>query len=141
MSRTKFRVLPFVIALLPADILLLVVLIVTDIVSFPLRLLRRKQPPSKPVDISSVTIQILNWDGLHLLKECLPKLFEALRHHFNLTGSRPTVQVVDNGSHDGSVEYVETHFPEVRVIALDRNYGYAIGNNKGLAHVRSEIVV
>ena len=141
MNRTKLRVLPFVIALLPVDILLSAVVIAVDIVSLPLRILRGQPFTMKSADTSSVTIQILNWDGLHLLKACLPKLTEAVQHHFDETGNRLAVQVVDNGSRDGSVEYVEKYFPDMRVVALDRNYGYAIGNNKGLSHVRSEIVV
>jgi GT2 family glycosyltransferase len=39
------------------------------------------------------------------------------------------------------VEFLQRNFPDVRVVALDRNYGFSIGNNKGLEHVRSEIVV
>ena len=48
---------------------------------------------------------------------------------------------MDNGSRDGSVEFLREKFPAVRVVPLDRNYGFSIGNNLGAAEVRSDIVV
>lgn len=66
---------------------------------------------------------ILNWNGLELLKKFLP------------TASRLTVSdeadliVADNGSADGSVAWIRQNHPEVRIIGLDRNYGFAEGYN------------
>ncbi len=66
---------------------------------------------------------ILNWNGLELLKKFLP------------TASRLTVSdeadliVADNGSADGSVAWIRENHPEVRIIRLDRNYGFAEGYN------------
>lgn len=66
---------------------------------------------------------ILNWNGLELLKKFLP------------TASRLTVSdeadliVADNGSADGSVAWIRENHPEVRIIGLDRNYGFAEGYN------------
>ena len=42
------------------------------------------------------------------------------------------VVVVDNGSVDDSVTWVKEHFPWVEVISLDKNYGFSIGNNRGI---------
>lgn len=46
--------------------------------------------------------------------------------------------VVDNGSTDGSVELMRKSFPEVRVVPLDRNEGFAGGLSKGIAHAQGE---
>jgi GT2 family glycosyltransferase len=142
MSSSKLRMLPFVGLLLPLDLLVACIVIASAFVSIPLRLFRRREARViGPVDLSFVTIQILNWDGLHLLEESLPALMEAVRRHSDRSGAKHEVVVVDNGSQDGSVEFLRRNFPEVRVVALDRNYGFSLGNNKGLEHVRSDIVL
>ncbi|MBI4473717.1 MAG: glycosyltransferase family 2 protein, partial [Acidobacteria bacterium] len=82
----------------------------------------------------SVTIVIVNWDGKHLLEECLPSVIEA-------AGNSADILVVDNGSRDGSVELIKQQFPTVRILALDENYGFGGGNNRGAAAVQSDIVV
>jgi GT2 family glycosyltransferase len=79
----------------------------------------------------------VNWDGRQLLAECLPSVVEAVQHD----GGKHEILVVDNGSTDGSVDYVRQHFPCVQVLALDRNYGFAEGNNRGIAQAKTDIVV
>ena len=64
-----------------------------------------------------IDVVVPNWNGLAILPSCL----EALRAQ---TFTRFRVMVVDNGSEDGSVEYLREHYPEVRVLALDRNGGF-----------------
>lgn len=49
--------------------------------------------------------------------------------------------MVDNGSTDGSVQYLTKKFPQVRVLALDKNYGFATGNNKGAKLAKGELLV
>ncbi|MGH9638831.1 MAG: glycosyltransferase, partial [Bryobacteraceae bacterium] len=51
------------------------------------------------------------------------------------------VIVVDNASTDGSVAFLQEHFPSVRVIALERNLGFGGGSNEGFRAARNEIVV
>jgi GT2 family glycosyltransferase len=58
-----------------------------------------------------VAVLVINYNGKHYLKECL----ESLK---NQTYSDYDVYVVANGSVDGSVRYVDEHFPWVRVIAF-----------------------
>ncbi|MCL5073810.1 MAG: glycosyltransferase, partial [Actinobacteria bacterium] len=48
--------------------------------------------------------------------------------------------MVDNGSTDGSVEFVRSNFPEVEVLVLNKNSGYAGGNNEGFKHARGQYV-
>lgn len=69
---------------------------------------------------------ILNWNGLNLLQQLLPGV------------SRDTVCdqcdliVADNGSDDGSVEWVRQNCPEVKILAFDKNYGFAEGYNRAI---------
>jgi len=143
MTASKLRVLPFVVLLLPLDLMVSCIVIPLVVLSIPLRFFRRRKAKklTHRVDISFVTIQILNWDGLHLLKESLPTVCEAVRRHCERTGTKHEVLVVDNGSRDGSVEFLQRNFPDVRVVALDQNYGFSKGNNRGLEYVRSDVVV
>ena len=133
MSLAKLRTAAFVALLFPLDCLVAFAILTTDLLTAPLRMFQRKPEPIPPLDLTSVTIQILNWDGKHLLQECLPSVLEAVRPD--------EVLVVDNGSRDGSIEFLKARFPEVRILALDRNYGFAVGNNRGFEHVRTDIVV
>jgi GT2 family glycosyltransferase len=48
--------------------------------------------------------------------------------------ARYKVVVVDNGSSDNSASLVKENFPWVDVVALDKNYGFSVGNNKGIAY-------
>ena len=93
----------------------------------------RRVPAINPPQTSTVTIQILSWDGRPLLEEFLPSVLEAV-------GSNEVV-VVDNGSTDDTVEFLRTKFPRVRVVQLDRNYGFSGGNNRGMKQVTTDIVV
>jgi GT2 family glycosyltransferase len=51
------------------------------------------------------------------------------------------VCVADNGSTDESVSWLQAHCPDVRLIVLDKNYGFADGYNKALEQVEAEYVV
>lgn len=141
MNFSKLRTLPVLVLLLPMDILVAGAILIADLILSPLRLLRRDPKKLIPAKVASVTIQILNWDGLHLMKECLPSVVESVRRHLEVSGSTPEILVVDNGSSDGSVDYLRKYFPDVRVMTLDRNYGFSVGNNKGFQSVHADIVV
>lgn len=73
-----------------------------------------------------VRIGIVSWNTAELLDRCLAAVPDAL------AGLDAEVVVVDNGSSDGSVDVAHRH-PSVRVIANDRNLGYAAGMNQALA--------
>lgn len=72
---------------------------------------------------------ILNWNGIELLKEYLPA---AVRH---TVSAEADLIVADNGSEDDSVRWIRTNFPEVRIIELGRNYGFAEGYNRAVSRV------
>jgi GT2 family glycosyltransferase len=82
--------------------------------------------------MASVSVVMLNWNGLVLLPGCL----DSLRH----CGEPLELIVVDNGSTDGSLEYLRSQ-PDVVLIANATNTGYAPGNNAGIARARSEFVL
>lgn len=69
---------------------------------------------------------ILNWNGEKLLREFLPSVVE----HTSTTIA--TVIVADNGSTDGSLQLLATEFPQVEVMAFDKNYGFAEGYNRAI---------
>ena len=76
----------------------------------------------------SVAIIIVNWNQKKPLATCLSSLKNKTAY------ADYHVIVVDNGSSDGSVQVVKEDFPWADVIALNKNYGFSIGNNKGIAH-------
>jgi len=81
--------------------------------------------------IPFVSIIVLNWNGKHHLNECLDSLL-------SLDYPRYKVVVVDNGSKDGSVEFVEFHYPNIHLIRNEKNLGFAEGNNVGIRFALSQ---
>lgn len=75
-----------------------------------------------PAPSSRIAIVILNWNGATMLEHYLPGILEHSK------GAE--VIVADNASTDDSVKMLERDFPDVRVIALSRNWGYAGGYNQ-----------
>lgn len=69
---------------------------------------------------------ILNWNGLKLLQQFLP---DVVRH---TVSQKCEVIIADNGSTDGSVEWVKATFPEVRILSFEENMGFAAGYNKAI---------
>lgn len=82
------------------------------------------------------SIVIPNWNGKDLLEKYLPSVVAAVLRH---PGSE--IIVVDNASTDGSAEYVEANFPEVRVLRLPENLGFGGGSNAGFREAKNDIVV
>lgn len=72
-----------------------------------------------------VAFVIVNWNGKKLLKNCLDSVFGQTYSNFE-------VYFVDNGSNDGSSDFVSKHYPEVEIIQLKENTGFARGNNIGI---------
>ncbi len=75
--------------------------------------------------VGKAAIIIVNWNGKRFLKDCLNSVFKQTYKNFD-------VYFVDNGSTDGGVKYVGEYFPKVKIIRLDKNYGFAKGNNEGI---------
>lgn len=83
-----------------------------------------------PVAGKKLAVIILNWNGLGLLKQFLPTA-----ERFT-TGPEADLIVADNGSADGSVEWIRREHPGVKVIELGENYGFAEGYNRAIAQTR-----
>jgi len=97
---------------------------------------RRSAPPSEKVSAHSASVVIPNWNGRDLLEKYLPSVIAAVDGN-----ASNEVIVVDNGSTDGSVEFVRQHFPSVNLIALPKNLGFGGGSNVGFRAARNDIVV
>lgn len=80
-----------------------------------------------------VSVVTLNYNGKRFLKG----LFDSLRE---CTYPNLEIIMVDNCSHDDSVQFVKAHYPEVKVHQNDQNYLYAGGNNRGLALANGEYI-
>ena len=81
--------------------------------------------------MDKLAIVILNWNGVDMLRQYLPIVLRYSRDD-------ATIYVADNASTDDSVAFVKAHFPEVRLILLERNWGFAEGYNRALAQVEAE---
>lgn len=93
-------------------------------------------PPSTRPNTAAASIVIPNWNGRDLLEKYIPPLLIATRNHPD-----NEIIVVDNASADGSAAYLKQHFPSVRVLELEKNYGFGGGSNRGFAAAKNDIVV
>jgi GT2 family glycosyltransferase/glycosyltransferase involved in cell wall biosynthesis len=83
------------------------------------------------------SIIISSWNGRHLLETCLPRVLRAVARE----GGDHEVIVVDDASTDDTVEYVRAEFPEVRLIALERNLRFAGANNAAAREAKGDVLV
>ncbi len=85
-------------------------------------------------DSPTVSVIVVNYNGLSFLKNC----FDSL-----LTSTSPDTELlmVDNGSTDESVAFMERHYARVRIIKSATNLSYSGGNNLGIRHARGRYVV
>ena len=72
-----------------------------------------------------VSIIILNWNGLEHLETCLPSVIGQTYENIEII-------VVDNGSTDGSVEYVQQNYDTIKLVCNSTNVGFSKGNNIGI---------
>lgn len=89
---------------------------------------------AKTPDAASLAVIIPNWNGERFLRTCLTSLREQNFADFEAI-------LVDNGSTDGSVALVSEDFPEVRLVSLRENRGFAAAANAGIKASNSECVV
>lgn len=84
--------------------------------------------------MSLVSIIIVNYNGRHLLKECLESIYNQ---------SYPSIEIimVDNDSKDGSVEFIAQLFPDVKVVKLHTNTGFSGGNLEGFKYTDGDYIM
>ncbi len=73
-------------------------------------------------------VVILNWNGLQHLQHYLPRVVN--------TTPDADIVVADNGSTDGSVRWLREAMPQLQLILLDKNYGFAEGYNRALKQLQ-----
>lgn len=79
-----------------------------------------------------VVVQILSYNGLEFLEECVSSYLQNNYENFQIV-------VVDNGSNDGTVKWLEKNFPTVKVIRTEKNLGYSGGMNLGLEYAFNDL--
>ena len=85
--------------------------------------------------LARATVAIVNWNGRHLLEECLPSVFA-------LDYPRDALEcvVVDNGSSDGSLAWLQALWPQVRVVSHPDNRGFAAAANDAAEAASGQVV-
>lgn len=80
-------------------------------------------------------IVILNWNGRSMLERFLPSVTGCS------IAEGTEVIVADNASTDDSVQFMQQNYPGIRLIVLDRNYGFAEGYDRALEQINAEYYV
>ncbi|HEY3268019.1 MAG TPA: glycosyltransferase family 2 protein [Armatimonadota bacterium] len=83
----------------------------------------------------TISVIIVNFNACNVLRDCLASLPESA------PGYALETLVVDNASHDGSVQMVCREFPWATVIANDRNLGFATANNQAMAVATGDFIL
>ncbi len=84
--------------------------------------------------IKEVSIIILTHNSVDRIERFLPEMSESYTNPFNIV-------IIDNDSTDETVNVTQDWFPEVNVIQLNKNHGYAGGYNKGIPQIETKYVV
>ncbi len=96
-----------------------------------------------------ISVVIVNYNGRHWLEGCLTAV---LADPSTTLGAGPSTELraragdevevvlVDNASTDGSAAFVRERFPQVRLVTLETNRGFAGGNNAGLRVARGQLI-
>lgn len=84
--------------------------------------------------LPSTAIVILNWNGRKFLEQFLPSVAASTYANYEIV-------VADNGSSDDSISFVQQHYPSVKIILLNQNYGFAKGYNEALKQVEAKYYV
>lgn len=83
---------------------------------------------------TAVSIIIVSWNALDLLKQCLPSV-AATRY--------PNLEIIlaDNASTDDSVAWVREHCPQVKIVQHPENWAFCRGNNEAIPHATGDYIV
>jgi len=76
---------------------------------------------------------VLNWNGKRFLKECFDSLLDQAVKDYELI-------MVDNGSTDGSVEFMKDNYPQVKLVLLESNIGFCRAMNAGIKKAKGEYI-
>ncbi|MCZ2337749.1 MAG: glycosyltransferase [Chitinophagales bacterium] len=84
--------------------------------------------------MTKTAVVILNWNGKEWLRQFLPSVTQ-----YSLSVAE--VWVADNASTDGSVEWLKENYPSVRILCLEKNWGFAGGYNRALENQNTYYVL
>lgn len=81
-----------------------------------------------------VSIIIVSWNALPLLRQCLPSVVAT---------DYPNLEVIlaDNASTDGSAAWVAEHFPQVKIVRHPENWRFCRGNNAAVPHATGDYIL
>ena len=82
-----------------------------------------------------LSIVIICWNDLKVIKDCLESIYRET------SSTAFEVIVSDNGSTDGSIQYIRENFPQARIVENGANLGFARGNNAGINVAQGEYVL
>ena len=85
--------------------------------------------------MNKIAIVILNWNGVDMMRRYLTDVV-----NYSIVDNA-VVYVADNASTDDSVEMLRSEYPQVKVILLEKNWGFAEGYNKALSQIEAEYYV
>lgn len=81
--------------------------------------------------MEKLAIVILNWNGCSLLEQFLPQLVQH-------TPDWAKIIIADNASTDNSLSWLQTHYPDIRTIVNEKNFGFAEGYNRALQQIDAQ---
>ncbi len=87
--------------------------------------------PITPLQMNNIAVVILNWNGKALLEQFLPSVVKY--------SPEAVIYLADNASTDDSTAFVETHYPQIKILHNNGNFGYAKGYNEALTQVGEDI--
>ena len=89
--------------------------------------------------MSKVAVVILNWNGEKFLKKYIPAL--VTNTPAGLGGEKVELVVADNGSTDGSIQYLKENYPQIGIIPFKENFGFTGGYNRALKQVEADYFI
>lgn len=81
-----------------------------------------------------VSVVVVNYNGRHLLEDCFRSLTQQSYRNYEII-------LVDNGSKDDSISFMKEHYPNVRIVQLSSNNGFAGGTNAGIKKAKGEFIL
>ena len=83
--------------------------------------------------MKTITIAIINWNGIDWLKKTLPNIIEHSKE--------ANIVLIDNNSSDKSISYTKKNFKKIKIINHKNNYGFAKGYNKAIRDIKSKYIL
>lgn len=81
-----------------------------------------------------ISIQIVTWNSLKFLPDCLESIFNQTFRDF-------IILIIDNASTDGTIEFIERNYPQVKIIKNSKNLGFAKAHNQGIITTQSDYIL